>query len=335
MTITVRTSVDYDPQGAPRALPPSGTVTQLTEAEGVVALTLAPSRAVLEEIALLTTLRGELAPSALASVSAGVAPVVGGYLVGVVEEGPGGATPAERPFTLAALGRSGYGEASLWAAGSLLVGPSGPAWLWQSGAFREPLPVEAGRVDLRWWPGQGIGAADTSVLVTARGVLEDGQLSAAAATMTEDGAIRITTGRFGSTDGSALETLAVDVLVLGPPRTSALELYGFGALRVEQTGPIWAHQSGIFGAVTAEGPGAWLVELGSGYGAADYGSVIVASPHGLGASLRSVAVEHVSPTTKRLTLLEQTETNRGGARADFDVDLAIVTPVGPVPPPSP
>lgn len=331
MTVPLATTVSYDAQGAPKASPPSGTVTELgAPSVGTLELTVEPSRALGPHAIVLTSPRGELAPGAMTTL--GVAEAFGGYVTTAVREAGNGSQPAAIPLTLAALARSGYPEASLWAAGSIVWIGDQPRWLWQSGAFAPLTPVEPGLVELDFWPGRGIGPERAAVLVTTRDVLEPGRMAAVAATVTADGTMRISTSRFGQGPSERVP-VPLDVVVLGPPRQDPpLDLHGLGAVRLDGNTVGWAHQSGVFEAIVVNGPGDWTLKLAPGAGLHARASALLACPHGLSANrLRGVGVVHVSATEKRLTLLEQAPNALGGERTDFGIDLALVSLPGPVP----
>ncbi len=246
--------------------------------------------------------------------------------------------------------------ARVWAAGSVRIDRERGqgSWLWQSGAFMpavEQLPQGEGGGEGRWRlrlaPSKGLSRGQATILCTPRGQAEPGlmvlptvlQLSPTDKSVclrTEDAG-----GALGGIDGFDVVVLASQGRGDDPALSgTALVRQSLGAIRfVPQPGPapavpVLAYRSGgLLETVERPRRGELIVELGPRAALSPERAALIACPYGIVAPgrMRSVAVEHVSLTRKRLTLLEENRPTLADAatsagpsvRADFDVDFAF------------
>lgn len=277
----------------------------------------------------------------------------------LLERGPEAARSSQRftPLGAAMLSADSQTQgASVWAAGSVQVDRERGTgrWVWQSGAFLPEVvqPTgQPGRWLVRLAPARGLARQQATILCTPRGVAEPGAmvLPTVLQLSPTDKSICL---RAEAPDGELGAIAGFDVVVLmsqgrgDDPSASggALSWRSLGAIRLvaqpapAPAAPVLAYRSGgLLERVERPARGELIVELGPRAALSPEASALIASPYGSPppGRMRCVAVEHLSPTRKRLTLLEENrplpdESPSGGGeqssssvRADFDVDFAF------------
>src|SRR5690606_5173950 len=100
--------------------------------------------------------------------------------------------PYPRSVALAMLGE-GRREASLWAAGSVVVDEAGPRFVWRSSALSGGIDVAGpGDVTLELAEAAGVPLDEASVIVAPRGALEKGRLVSLGAMLISPHELRVT-----------------------------------------------------------------------------------------------------------------------------------------------
>lgn len=235
--------------------------------------------------------------------------------------------------------------ASVWAMGAVQIeADTGQArWVWQSGHFAENIEASSlGQWRLRMAPSRGLSRSQAVVLVAPRGELQPGGMVTPTVrqfTFEEVGRgggvanlARVTdkiitlraetaTAPGGAPSLGGIEGFDVVVLLSegrgdDPAAAPVLRRPILGALRFQidttttppAIEPVLAYRSeGLLQGVERVGPGQYVVELHPRAALSPERSVLLASPHGVsaGGRLRAVAVTHLSPTKKQLTMLRE------------------------------